>query len=112
LLDAHIVLNRELADRGHFPAVDVLASASRVARRVATKEACTLADRARAALATRRQVMELQALGAYVPGANPAMDKAVTTGVKLDGWARQRPDEHVTWTEALRGLDAALEERP
>ena len=47
------------------------------------------------------------------PGANPAMDKALATGGRLDGWARQRPDEHVTWTESLRGLGAALdEERP
>ncbi len=110
LLDAHVVLSREMADRGHFPAVDVLASASRVARRVATPSACALAERARVTLATRRQVQELQALGAHVPGANPAHDRALVTGQRLDGWARQRPDEAISWTEGLRGLAAALDE--
>jgi flagellum-specific ATP synthase len=110
LLDAHIVLTRELADRGHFPAVDVLASASRVARRVASREACGLAERARSALATRRQVLELQALGAYTPGANPDMDRALVTGQRLDAWARQSAEEHVPWTASLRALAGALGE--
>ncbi len=112
LLDAHIVLARELADRGHFPAVDVLASASRVARRVATREACTLADRARAALSMRRQALELQALGAYTPGANPDMDRAIAAGQRLDTWARQGPETAVPWTDSLRGLAVALGDPP
>jgi flagellum-specific ATP synthase len=112
LLDAHIVLSRDLADRGQFPAVDVLASASRVARRVATPEAIAIADRARAVLATRRQAMELQALGAYVPGSNAELDRALAVGQRLDAWNRQAPDETSAWSESLRRLAAALEERP
>ena len=112
LLDAHIVLSRDLADRGHFPAVDVLASASRVARRVAGKEATVIAERARATLAARRQANELQALGAYVPGANPVLDRALATGQRLDGWARQGQDDVVPWTDSVRDLAVALEERP
>jgi flagellum-specific ATP synthase len=112
LLDAHIVLSRDLADRGQFPAVDVLASASRVARRVASAEACAVADRARAVLATRRQAMELQALGAYVPGSNPELDRALAIGQRLDAWTRQAPDETTPWSDSLRRLAAALEERP
>jgi len=111
LLDAHIVLSRDLADRGHFPAIDVLASASRVARRVAGKDATAIAERARGVLASRRQAVELQALGAYVPGANPALDRAVATGQKLDGWARQAADDATPWKDSLRGLSAALEEK-
>ncbi len=112
LLDAHIVLARDLADRGHFPAIDVLASASRVARRVAGLEACGLADRARAVLAARRQAVELQALGAYAPGSNPEMDRAIATGRRIDDWARQGADESVPWAHSLRGLAAALGEEP
>ncbi len=112
LLDAHVVLARDLADRGHFPAVDVLASASRVARRVAGRDACGLAERARGVLATRRQALELQALGAYAPGTNPEMDRALVAGQRLDAWARQSPDDAVAWTESLRGLAAALGEEP
>ena len=111
LLDAHIVLSRDLADRGQFPAVDVLASASRVARRVARPEAIALADRARVTLAMRRQAMELQALGAYVPGANPELDRALAVGQRLDAWTRQRPDESTPWADSLTRLAAVLEEK-
>ena len=110
LLDAHIVLSRDLADRGQFPAVDVLASASRVARRVATPEACANADRARGVLALRRQAMELQALGAYVPGSNPELDRALAAGQRLDAWTRQRPDDATVWTDSLQRLKTALDQ--
>ena len=113
LLDAHIVLSRDLADRGHFPAIDVLASASRVARRVATADAITLADRARAVLSERRAAQDLQALGAYAPGANPALDRALAVGARIDAWAKQAPDVAVPWPDSLRRLAAALDpEKP
>jgi flagellum-specific ATP synthase len=113
LLDAHIVLSRDLAARGHFPAVDVLASASRVARRVATPHALQLATRARETLSRRRQAQELQALGAYTAGANPALDSALAVGDKLDAWARQAPHDRSPHDATVRGLAAALgEEMP
>jgi flagellum-specific ATP synthase len=93
LLDAHIVLSRDLAGRGHFPAVDVLASASRVARQVSTPAALALAQAARSTLATRREIEELRSLGAYVAGANPAHDRVLALGEQLDDWARQDPEE-------------------
>nr|HEX4316670.1 FliI/YscN family ATPase [Kofleriaceae bacterium] len=110
LLDAHIVLDRELAGRGHFPAVDVLASASRVARRVTTQARGKLAGTARDWLARRRQAAELQALGAYVAGANPALDKALDLGDRLDVWAKQAPYEKTTYDETIGALGAAVGE--
>lgn len=110
LLDAHIVLSRELAGRGHVPAVDVLASASRVARRVASATTLALATRARDQLSRRRQAQELQALGAYSPGANAVLDTALAVGERIDGWARQRPDERSHVETTLRGLAAAVGE--
>ena len=113
LLDAHIVLSRDLAARGHFPAVDVLASASRVARRVSTPVMLHLAMRAREQLARRKQAQDLQALGAYTAGANPTFDSALALGERLDGWSRQAPHERSTHDATVRGLAAALdEERP
>lgn len=112
LLDAHIVLSRELASRGHFPAIDLLASASRVARRVAAPELTALATRARETLARRKQALEMQALGAYVPGANPTFDRALALGEHLDEWARQSPEEAASYVQAARGLAVALEEVP
>ncbi|MGN6109498.1 MAG: FliI/YscN family ATPase [Kofleriaceae bacterium] len=110
LLDAHIVLSRELAGRGHFPAVDVLASASRVARRVASPGVLQLATRTRDQLSRRRQAQELQALGAYAAGANAALDQALAVGDRVDGWARQAPHEPSTFDATMRGLAAALGE--
>jgi flagellum-specific ATP synthase len=112
LLDAHIVLSRDLAGRGHFPAVDLLASASRVARRVAGAATVAVATRAREVLAQRKQATELQALGAYTPGANPALDTALAKGTRVDAWAKQAPEEASTFELALTGLKAALEDKP
>lgn len=109
LLDAHLVLSRALASRGHFPAIDLLASASRVARRVAGPELTALASRAREVLSRRKQALELQAIGAYVPGANPGFDRALVLGERLDTWARQLPEEAAGHAETVRGLAAALE---
>ena len=112
LLDAHIVLSRELASRSHFPAIDVLASASRVARRVAGPELTALATRCREALYRRKQALELQSLGAYVPGANHPLDEALATGARIDDWARQAADHAATFEETVRGLTGALEPPP
>jgi len=113
LLDAHIVLSRDLAARGQFPAVDVLASASRVARRVSTPAMLAFATRAREVLSRRRQAQELQALGAYTAGANAMLDTALALGDRIDAWARQAPHESSPHDATVRGLAAALgEEMP
>ncbi len=111
LLDGHIVLSRDLAARGHFPAVDVLASASRVARQVTTKETAGVAQRARAVLASRRDVEELRNLGAYIPGSNPAHDEALTLANALDTWSRQASDERAPIADAMTSLARIVEKR-
>jgi flagellum-specific ATP synthase len=110
LLDAHIVLSRDLAARGQFPAIDVLASASRVARRVSTPLMLHLAMRVREQLSRRRQAQDLQALGAYTVGANPMLDTALSLGERIDTWSRQSPHERSTHDATVRGLAAALGE--
>ena len=93
LLDGHVVLSRDLAGRGHFPAVDVLASASRVMRQVAEPESLAVADATRTLLARRREVDELRSLGAYQRGDNPEADRALALGEHVDAWSRQAADE-------------------
>ena len=110
LLDAHIVLSRELAGRGHFPAIDVLASASRVARKVASSTMLELSIRSRDQLARRRQAQELQALGAYTTGASSVLDTALAVGERIDVWARQAPNDRSDIDATVRGLAAALGE--
>lgn len=109
LLDAHVVLSRELASRGHFPAIDVLASASRVARRAGGPKLAAVAARCREVLYQRKQALELQALGAYVQGANQPFDEALRLGARLDAWARQAPDEATPFEDTVRDLTQALE---
>lgn len=110
LLDAHIVLSRDLAGRGHFPAVDVLQSASRVARKVASATIISLASKTREQLARRRQAAELQALGAYTAGANPVLDQALAIGDRVDAWSRQTPTEPSAFEDTIRGLAVAVGE--
>jgi FliI/YscN family ATPase len=108
LLDAHIVLSRDLAGRGHFPAIDLLASASRVARHVSSASVQATASRARDVLSRRRHAVELQSLGAYNAGVNPALDQALAMGEAIDTWARQAPQEPSNFDSTLRGLAVAL----
>jgi flagellum-specific ATP synthase len=104
LLDAHVVLSRDLAGRGNFPAVDVLASTSRVFSQVTTPAAQETAQRARTLLSVRREAEELRSLGAYHPGHNPVYDQAIAVGKKLDDWSRQKPDERSTYEETMSRL--------
>jgi flagellum-specific ATP synthase len=111
LLDAHIVLSRDLASRGQFPAVDVLHSASRVASKVASAAMLQLASHSREILARRRQAEELRALGAYTPGVNPVFDNALVLGERIDAWSRQSPHDVSPLEVTVRELAAALGEQ-
>jgi flagellar biosynthesis/type III secretory pathway ATPase len=72
-----------------------------------------LAARARDQLSRRRQAQDLQSLGAYTAGANPAFDTALSLGDRIDTWARQTPQERSTHDATVRGLASALgEEMP
>ena len=83
ILDGHVVLSRDLAAMGHYPAIDILNSVSRLANRVATQE-----QRA-AARAVREE--DLINLGAYVAGANARLDSAIRLRPKLLDFLRQEP---------------------
>jgi flagellum-specific ATP synthase len=108
-LDGHIVLSRKLANGGHFPAVDVLASVSRVMTDVASREHLDLARRAREVLATYRESAELVEVGAYTPGANPRLDRALRCVPELNEFLRQAPQERFPLEETLRRLRALLD---
>jgi flagellum-specific ATP synthase len=79
ILDGHVWLARSLANRGHYPAVDVLNSISRVAVEVTDPEHQRAAMLVRRVLATWHDIEDLVSIGAYVPGANPEYDLAVQT---------------------------------
>jgi FliI/YscN family ATPase len=93
ILDGHIVLSRRLGDAGHYPAIDVLQSVSRLTSRVASKEQQEAARKVREALSTYQQAEDLIQLGAYVAGTNPRLDSSIRVREGLLDFLRQ--DAHV-----------------
>ncbi len=108
LLDGHIVLSREMAGRGQFPAVDVLASSSRVALQVTEPSCHELMQTSRSVLSQCELIGELRSLGAYVPGQTPEHDQALQLGSRLEGFARQAPSEHSSYDDTIARLTDAL----
>jgi flagellum-specific ATP synthase len=93
ILDGHVVLSRKLASGGHFPAIDVLESISRVTGAICTPEQRTAATELRRLLAAHREARDLIEIGAYVPGTNPLVDRAVALRDVIDMFLRQDMDD-------------------
>lgn len=110
LLDGHIVLSRELAQQGHYPAIDVLGSVSRLMVDLASREERRMAAEAVRHLSVLNKNRQLVDLGAYVAGSNPALDAALSLEAALSGWLRQ-DSGGCARAEALRMLGAALRAR-
>jgi len=89
ILDGHIVLSRHLADKGHFPSIDVLRSISRVMSAVATQEHKDLSGNMRELMSTYREAEDLINIGAYVRGSNPKIDKAIALNDFITRFLRQ-----------------------
>lgn len=108
ILDGHIVLSRQLAERGWYPPVDVLQSLSRVMPQVTTEEHQGLAGDARDCLAALREAEDLLNLGAYTPGANPRIDRARRLMPGLEAFLRQDPHEVTPPEETVARLREAV----
>ncbi|MGQ9674958.1 MAG: FliI/YscN family ATPase [Chloroflexota bacterium] len=108
ILDGHIVLSRELASQGHFPAVDVLNSVSRVMPQVTTPEHRALAARLREALATYYNARDIINIGAYVSGSNPQIDAALEVMPRITEFLRQAIDERSDMETTLRRLESVF----
>lgn len=93
IVDGHIVLSRNLAQRGHFPAIDVLQSTSRVMRAVVSPEHFNQSLRIREAMATYRDAEDLINIGAYKPGSNPKIDQAIKLESSIERMLKQSVDE-------------------
>lgn len=106
ILDGHIWLSRKLAQRGHYPAVDVLGSVSRVADDVVSAEQRRAAMTVRRVLATWNDIEDLVSIGAYVPGANRDYDVAVQTREAIFSFLRQERDEKSTFEQTAAALHA------
>lgn len=92
ILDGHVVLDRRLATSGHFPSIDVLESISRSVNDITTAEQRADAIALRQLLAARRDAKDLVEIGAYVPGSNPLVDRALDKSESIDQFLRQPVD--------------------
>ncbi len=104
ITDGHLWLNRALANRGHFPAIDVLQSISRVRGDVTEKEHGRMARRVLSLWATYQDIEDLVNIGAYVPGVNPEFDLAVQARPKIVQFLQQEPNAPSTLEQSKKQL--------
>ena len=109
ILDGHIVLSRKLANRGHFPAIDVGASISRLMTNIVPKEHREAASGIRDILSVYQQNEDLISIGAYKAGSNPKLDYAVSKINGVNAFLQQEIEETVTLEESCRQMKALLQ---
>lgn len=107
IVDGHIVLDRKLAQRGHFPAIDVLQSASRVMPNIISHKHAELAVKARASMALYRENEDLIRIGAYQSGVDTELDMAIQTNRSLERFLKQDVSEEWTFEQTLLELENA-----
>ena len=111
ILDGHVVLSRRLAGKGHFPAIEVLESVSRVMQDIVPEEVMAAASQARDIVATYREAEDLITIGAYKPGQNPRVDRAVQLIDQINQFLKQRSTVKATieesWSELIRIIGSA-----
>lgn len=109
ILDGHIVLSRELAQRGHYPAIDIPASLSRVMDDLVTPEVAAASRNLRALIAARETNRDLVMMGAYRAGTDPLLDTALTMSATLDAFLQQKRGEAVSLDASQNELVALME---
>jgi FliI/YscN family ATPase len=109
-LDGHIVLARALAQENHYPAIDVLQSVSRLFSTLTTAEHQASAGVIRDALFAYQQARDLINIGAYVPGSNPQIDRALRLQPHIQRFLRQRPDNPTVLGDSVARLRAIAHE--
>jgi len=104
IVDGHIVLSRDLASRGHYPAIEVMESVSRCMVDVVDPEQMRYARRFLEIMATYRRSEDLINIGAYSRGSNPKIDNAIEMIDRLNGYLRQEVEERVGFEESVSQL--------
>lgn len=110
VVDGHIVLSRKLANQGHYPAIDVLASVSRVMHATVTDKHAALAQKLRAVLANYQSVEDLIAIGAYVDGSDPDVDYAKAMIGRIRTFLRQDMGRQISFDDGLNQLRSLFAE--
>lgn len=105
ILDGHIVLNRALAHKNHYPAIDVLQSISRVMSAIATKDHKAVSGKLKNVLATYNEAEDLINIGAYKQGSNPQIDYAIKKIQQVNGFLCQQTDEKFDFDQEIELLN-------
>lgn len=108
ILDGHIVLSRSLAESGHFPAIDIEQSASRVMHNVVSREHFEMARRFRAVGSRYERGRDLIQIGAYVSGSDPALDEAIRLHDAMAGFLQQDMHMSASLQESVSEMAAAV----
>jgi flagellum-specific ATP synthase len=108
VLDGHIVLSRALADAGHYPAIDVEASVSRVMQDIADEQHMAQARRLKRLYSAFQQNRDLISVGAYQHGADPRIDEAIAMNPGIVGFLQQDMNQAVSFEESLQDLDKLI----
>jgi flagellum-specific ATP synthase len=108
ILDGHIVLDRAIAERGRFPAINILRSISRTMPGCNSAAETALVNRARRLMAVYDDVAEMVRLGAYQAGSDPKVDEAIHYNEALEAYLAQKMDERVDLAEGYRQLEAII----
>ena len=112
ILDGHIVLSRRLAQRGQYPAIDVLQSVSRVMSDLVSDEMLALASQGRETLSTYQEAEDLITIGAYKPGQNSRVDRAIELYEPLIGFLKQKSGERATLQDSWRDFASIMVPKP
>lgn len=111
ILDGHIVLTRDLAAQGHYPAIDILNSVSRVMPDITDQGHRQKAARLKALLATYKKAEDMINIGAYVKGSNQHIDEAIGTIDKINHYLRQQIEESVSLEKSVMDLNTLFIQR-
>jgi flagellum-specific ATP synthase len=109
ILDGHIILSRRMAAAGHYPAIDVMNSVSRLGPQLSSPEHMEAARKIRGAMATYEGSKDLIELGAYSPGTNPALDAAVRMQPEITAFLKQDTQVDAPFAASLERLKAIAE---
>ncbi|GAB6088239.1 flagellar protein export ATPase FliI [Alkaliphilus crotonatoxidans] len=109
ILDGHIVLSRKLANKNHYPAIDILASISRVMPSIVNDQHLTVANQLKELLAVYRESEDLINIGAYVKGANPRVDYAISKIEEINQFLKQKTNEEANFDSTVEYLKRILE---
>jgi len=104
ILDGHIILSRQLGHAGHYPAIDVLQSISRLAGKLSTPQQKQAAQVVRESMAAYQRAEDLISLGAYVNGSNPRIDAVIRGQEQLNKFLRQTPEERSSQEDTMEQL--------